>query len=325
VRNIRRKSEFIHQEIESEKTDSGTSTEISEDEVDLTLNISKNSKTPINKKSKLSNIKRSNTVSQEKKNFFIQENWKTHDINVLNMPEFNEHIPKNGGFFEFEKKIIKYINTCTIDYFLFAFWVLSKLIPMFKERIPNRLHKNDIIKIIESIENLMWDNARKIWFLEIMKGKIPKNNSVNFFGEIQVFFLQHINHFQSHTLLQNCTKSCILNGKTISQNSNIIQLAKLRNNEVKIISNLANKCSACNNRVVCDLIFNDVPVFVFMEAFSHFKIDEIPRIYEIQKKNYKLLSMILHLKAENHFVSVFDIADKKYVVDDLLDEAILFN
>jgi hypothetical protein len=35
--------------------------------------------------------------------------------------------------------------------------------------------------------------------------------------------------------------------------------------------------------------------------------------------------MILHLKAENHFVSVFDIADKKYVVDDLLDEAILLN
>jgi hypothetical protein len=55
------------------------------------------------------------------------------------------------------------------------------------------------------------------------------------------------------------------------------------------------------------------------------KIDEIPRIYEIQKKNYKLLSMILHFKAENHFVSVFDIADKKYVVDDLLDEAILLN
>ena len=44
MRNIRRKSEFIHQEIESEKTDSGTSTEISEDEVDWTLNISKNSK-----------------------------------------------------------------------------------------------------------------------------------------------------------------------------------------------------------------------------------------------------------------------------------------
>ena len=51
------------------------------------------------------------------------------------VPEFITQIPQNGGYLLINGKQVQYINSCTIDNHLFAFWVMSKLIPQFKERI----------------------------------------------------------------------------------------------------------------------------------------------------------------------------------------------
>ena len=325
VRNKRRRNEFIHKEIES-STDiySDSSSELSEDEI-ISPNInSLNSNNQFNKINKLEKREIKNTSKKK----FELERKKVNNQNLIvkSIAEFCEHIPQNGGSFLLEKRKVKYINTCTIDNFLFSFWVMSKLIPMFNQKILNHLHGEDIKIIIDSIDNYMWDNARKIWFTNIMKGKIPKNNIINFYGDVQFFFLQYIYQFQSHSLIQNCSKNCIYNGNfLISENSNIIQFARLRNDEIKIVSDLSNKCSICKNRIFCEVVFKNNAFFVFMEAFSHFKIDEVPKFFEIQKKNFKLLCMILHFEQEHHFVSVFDLDDCLYLVDDLSTEAILLD
>ena len=59
-------------------------------------------------------------------------------------------------------------------------------------------------------------------------------------------------------------------------------------------------------------------IFFFIETSSHFNIHELPKTLQIQNKNYKLLCAILHLRRQQHFVSIFEIGNNKYIVDDLL-------
>ena len=49
-----------------------------------------------------------------------------------------------------------------------------------------------------------------------------------------------------------------------------------------------------------------------MEPRSHFKIQELPKDFELDGKNYLLLCSILHFNRNKHFVSVFSIEGKFY-------------
>jgi hypothetical protein len=48
---------------------------------------------------------------------------------------FDSHIPYWGGKFKYNGKILTATNTCTIDYYLFAFWVLKQIIPTSLDKI----------------------------------------------------------------------------------------------------------------------------------------------------------------------------------------------
>jgi hypothetical protein len=49
----------------------------------------------------------------------------------------------------------------------------------------------------------------------------------------------------------------------------------------------------------------------------HFKINELPEHFLIDGKKYILLCAIVHLKKQKHFVGIFTIGSRKYLVDDL--------
>jgi hypothetical protein len=49
-----------------------------------------------------------------------------------------------------------------------------------------------------------------------------------------------------------------------------------------------------------------------MESRSHFIIQELPKDFELDGKNYLLLCSILHFNRNKHFVSVFSIEGKFY-------------
>ncbi len=58
-------------------------------------------------------------------------------------------------------------------------------------------------------------------------------------------------------------------------------------------------------------------MFVFMEPWSHFKLNQLPEEFIIENKGNNLLCCILHLWRKKHFVSVFFLGGQKWIEDDL--------
>ena len=84
------------------------------------------------------------------------------------------HAPVWGGEFVFNK-VIKMINTCPIDNFLFCLWVISKLTNF--NNIPNLTNTEVIKQIVIIINNKDWYNAKKLWILNVLKVKINRTNN----------------------------------------------------------------------------------------------------------------------------------------------------
>ena len=260
--------------------------------------------------------------SKEKKQEDLKKNNGLDSI----IPDFIGHLPRWGGFFVINGKKIEVINTCTIDNYLFGFWILYKIMPNFVERIPKPEQSEFIKEIIHKIDDYQWDNARKIWYLNIMKKKISNKRKINFYGTVEDFFIKFMYEFQKHSLILSCSNNCKLNKKEIiSEQADIIQIGKSKDKGIGIVTDLSYKCRICNLRVSCDVIFKYNTIFFFIETTSHLKINELPKIIKIQNKTYKLLNAIFHLEKQKHFVSVFDIDNNKYLIDDLSHEAPLLS
>jgi hypothetical protein len=73
------------------------------------------------------------------------------------IPKFTSHIPFWGGYFTHQGKKISVTNTCTIDSYLFSFWVLSKIIPHFVEKLPPLQETKVLEEIIINIQNKVWN------------------------------------------------------------------------------------------------------------------------------------------------------------------------
>ena len=115
---------------------------------------------------------------------------------------------------------------------------------------------------------------------------------------------------------------CIYNGNIIiSEKSDLIHIGKIKKNEIGLVTDMSNKCSNCKTRVTCNIIFENNPIFLFIEPRSHFKINELPKTLNCDNKNFKLLCSILYRENIKHFVSIFEIDNQKYLVDDMLNSA----
>ena len=240
------------------------------------------------------------------------------------IPNFTQHVPINGGFFIVGNKKIGFINTCTIDYYLLSFWVMNYLIKDFKKAMPALEHTTSIINIINNIEIGQWDMARQIWYSDVMKMSLFGKKQVNFYGTVEDFFLQYMKLYQKHDLIQKCTRGCIYNGNLIvEENLDILHFGRLKNNEIGIVTSIKNKCAICKQRVMCDVFFKNEPIFIFIETSSLLKITEIPKIIDFDAKTFKLLCVIFHFPETQHFVSVYEINNHFFLVDDLKRKVVL--
>ena len=61
-------------------------------------------------------------------------------------------------------------------------------------------------------------------------------------------------------------------------------------------------------------------MFFFIETSSHFKFNDLPKILVIQNQTFKLLCVVIHLRRSKHFVSIFEIGNQIFLVDDLSDD-----
>ena len=78
------------------------------------------------------------------------------------------------------------------------------------------------------------------------------------------------------------------------------------------------KCSRCKMRTTCYVRFKNSPILIFLETMSHFKYKELPKTFEFDNKNYQLLCVIFHRPDIEHFVSVFEIENNQYLVDNMV-------
>ncbi len=83
--------------------------------------------------------------------------------------EFNEHVPRWGARFKYKGNNVNVTNTCTVDYFLFGFWVLSKIVHSRNFRNIPEINKTEVLKdIITNINVLNWNKVRELWIFNII-------------------------------------------------------------------------------------------------------------------------------------------------------------
>ena len=326
IRHKRRKSIYVQKETDSLSSSTFTSDMSSDDETNIkNTTVKKTKKKKIDLKDK-TNGKELIIQKKDKKNPINSDTYTQKKVDLLNTDEdltsvIGSHVPPWGGKFSYKGFEINVINTCTIDNYLFSFWVLNKLIPRFSERILQIRQSEAIQEIINDIESHQWDNARQNWYTKVMLKDISNKKQIDFFGTVQEHFIQYMYIYQTHDLIQDCSKDCIYNGNLIvSDNSDVLLLGRLqKKKEIRFMTteNTINKCSLCKVRVTCNIKFKKNPIFCFVETSSFFNIKDLPKTLHIDQKTFKLLCVILHLKSQKHFISVFELGNAQYLVDDL--------
>jgi hypothetical protein len=66
---------------------------------------------------------------------------------------------------------------------------LNKIVSNFIAKLPQLEETLVIEKIISKIENFKWNEARLIWYTKIMKKDLSKVSNVDFYGEVEEYFL----------------------------------------------------------------------------------------------------------------------------------------
>jgi hypothetical protein len=142
------------------------------------------------------------------------------------MNNLKKHVPKWGAIITYKKKNVFLSNTCTIDSFLFAFWILFKSDILFLDEEMNEKSKT-VIRIVKNIDKLNWDKAREIWVTEIMNYKdYPIPDSISLYGSDRERFYSYLHDFQQHTVFQLCSQNCYANNKIIFKDSEEIAFQK---------------------------------------------------------------------------------------------------
>ncbi len=83
--------------------------------------------------------------------------------------QFTNHVRYWGALIRYNRERFQVTNTCNIDYYLLAFWVMDVLIPDFSNNIPQLALASQNKEIIRYIDLLEWNMAREIWILYVMR------------------------------------------------------------------------------------------------------------------------------------------------------------
>jgi hypothetical protein len=277
------------------------------------INIAKNDQ-PNNPKY-VKNL-RKNTKNQN-----VLETVESDEINesVSNniLTEIRDHIPQWGAIISYKNsKSVNVTNTCSIDYYLFAFWVLKKIDHNFFDNSIESDLTGLIKNIVKEIDENNWNSAKEIWINKVMKfNENPVNNTISLFGSEQARFLDFVYFFQKHRIVQFCNSNCNLNGYIIREDSESIFFNKI-NNQIILYSCFTEKCSNCNEEITTGIDFYLQNNFVFIEsANNNIFISDLPKTIKIQNKTYRLLCCTVH--SVGHFIGIFHLNDIFYVIDDL--------
>ena len=276
------------------------------------------------------------TPSQKIKSSQTKKVYLSNVGNNITFREFTAHIPSWGGIItpiqtdfdtndEFamclEFRNLEFNQTCTIDYFLLAFWCTSKISNKEIETIETSavLNKTSryLHKIIKLIDIFEWDRARTLWILAILEIK-PDNWIFSLFGHQSEFLVNNFLPFQE--LIYICS-SCNLSLKP----KNEFYFKKDVNGKLCLDEELNRQCKSCSNPIFGK--FKTNPFCLFIQLHDKINFMELPSTITIDNQVFNLLCFTFSSNNKNvsHFKSMFYLQKSFYEVDDLNSSKLLKN
>ena len=245
------------------------------------------------------------------------------------MVQFREHIPSWGGTsnfnyedegerFKISNKRFRFVNTCTVDYYLLAMWSASKLSPIINEYLLNNSKSQVICKLIKLIDDKQWNKAKTLWFFEILgieNLNIKPRSTVCSFGSEYQFFSKYVQFLQEFSMIEICDKCNYDCSPRVKQNHLI-----LREHFNKLVLNIQTKslCPSCGFEVNRKVNFvNGEPCWLICEIDAELRVSvsSLPRKLSLNRREYKLLCATYNSNA--HFIGIFLLNNKFYIVNDL--------
>jgi hypothetical protein len=245
-----------------------------------------------------------------------QENRTVEEFeSKITLEELDKRIPQWGANIQYRNKKVYVSNTCTIDYFLLALWVLNKKKPNIFDIILDLNVRESIKNIIEAIEKLNWDKAREIWIVNVMKyDKNPIENTISMWGQLHDRFVQFLLNEQTHNLRQFCNQNCISNNQLVVEGEEILMFDNAKEG-LQLHSFKSKKCKQCKKKAEFEFEFIHDPKYIFVESAHSTTFEKIPRALKLNTKTFRLLLTTLH--KTNHFIGAFLLNDETFIVDDL--------
>ena len=206
------------------------------------------------------------------------------------------------------------INTCTVDYFLLALWLTSKLSKKIAKyfRIQFEVNTKEYLlsAIIKCIDMKDWNLAKSIWILKFLEYS-PVNGVFNTYGDEFTTFYSRLICFQ--TIIYTC-KNCKSSKRKIFNHT--IRKNDDNSIEYSILKPLICKhCQQARNGS-----FENNPFWLFFEVYpptNSITMMDLKSELHVNGNNFKLLMSTIH--QIGHFTSVFKDNQKYFIVDDLKD------
>ena len=263
---------------------------------------------------------------------------KKNSQNSIFLDSFSQKIPKWGGLLVDENNnSLRYelTNTCTIDYFLLAFWTCAHINKNIMQYIGGLSFEfgNDILQIIDCIEHINWNRAKSIWLSKILyweydltckcedcivltDNKIISNNTISTYGSEYEFFLNPIIQLQKYRLVLSCSSICPKNKLT---KDSVSFNFKKKNDEVSLSFTEKNNCDHCKGKINIESVFFKSPPWIFIQIIDKVPIflDDLPKVLIINEIKYQFLCATIHTNSPNHFRSIFFLDNNYFLIDDL--------
>lgn len=241
----------------------------------------------------------------------------------FDLDEFFSHVPQWGGILvdeNYNLTNISIIDTCTIDYMLFALWVSCKLNKSIVESIktfPDSTKGSVLLEIISNIESNNWNSAKSLWLLKIANSldiDFNSNKSISTFGSEYEHFVKYIVPFQKFEMHIECSIGCINHNKTRL----MTDLFFIKDNKKAHLSILRKSaCAVCQYEKKESVKFLHNPPLIFIQTKVEDNIckSQLPLELELNSQKYELLCATTH--TTNHFRAIFYLFDSFYLIDDL--------
>jgi hypothetical protein len=239
----------------------------------------------------------------------------------FDLDEFFAHVPEWGGLFvdeNYNQTNISIIDTCTIDYMLFALWVSCKLNQTITESVkmfPDSTIASALSEIIYNIESKNWNVAKSLWLLKIANVLNPNSKqTISTFGSEYEHFIRYIVPFQRFELHIECSIGCINHNKTRLL-TDLFFIKDNKKTQLSILQKSACAVCQCAKKETIKFLHDPPLLFIQTKVEDNICKSQLPLQLELSSQKFELLCATTH--SSNHFKAIFFLFNSFYLIDDL--------